>query len=189
MPITATGEDEQTITLSRPLVIHGRVTDATTGKPLANFGIEHGQVFDGNDHIYSSARCRDPLHRRAIQLSIHRTHPGLFICAVAEGYQPSTLRVFKPDEQDQEFDFQLQPGQGPSGVVLLPDGQPAAGAEIAMASKTKRIFLRLGRFDQHQNQTQVVKADAQENFDSRPARKTANSCLWPCMTPVCASRR
>src|SRR5262249_51608893 len=36
---------------------------------------------------------------------------------------------------------------GLSGVVLLPDGQPAAGAEVVLATKELGYLMRAGRFD------------------------------------------
>jgi peroxiredoxin len=50
---------------------------------------------------------------------------------VASGYLPVALTP--PQEDRTDFAIALQSGQGPSGIVLLPDGKPAANVTVALS--------------------------------------------------------
>jgi RNA polymerase sigma factor (sigma-70 family) len=50
----------------------------------------------------------------------------------SDGYAPATSRPVKPDEGEVTLDFALEKARPTSGVVQLPDGAPAAGAEVYM---------------------------------------------------------
>lgn len=48
----------------------------------------------------------------------------------AEGYEPAITEYTDLTEGDQQLELELQPGGPLSGVALLPNGQPAAGARV-----------------------------------------------------------
>ena len=58
-------------------------------------------------------------------------------------------RAFLSTEGSQPFGFALQRRAELSGIVLLPDGKPAEGAEVGLASAKQRGFVTVnsGRFD------------------------------------------
>ena len=58
-------------------------------------------------------------------------------------------RAFREDEGSQTFDFALHPSKGYTGLVLLPDGKPATGAEVALATQGNPVSIRSGHFDRH----------------------------------------
>ncbi|HEV3342117.1 MAG TPA: M56 family metallopeptidase [Pirellulales bacterium] len=62
-------------------------------------------------------------------------------------------------------------GSGPTGKVLLPNGSPAVGAEVGLATQSKRAFLKLGMFDRPQNQAEVIKTDADGRFAFLPQQE------------------
>src|SRR5262249_43270302 len=76
---------------------------------------------------------------------------ALFVRIEAPGYKPAESRAFQPNEGSQTFDFKLQRDKGFSGLVLLPDGTPAPGVEVALATREHHVSLRSGRFDRDAN--------------------------------------
>ena len=54
-----------------------------------------------------------------------------------------------------------------SGVVLLPDGKPAAGAEVAIDTRTLGFFMEAGRFDRRAN-IPIVKTASDGRFTFTP---------------------
>jgi hypothetical protein len=64
-------------------------------------------------------------------------YAGYAVRVEAEGYKPADSRVFRPGEVAPTFDFALTRAGAAdllSGVVLRPDGRPAAGAEVALST-------------------------------------------------------
>ena len=62
----------------------------------------------------------------------------------APGYEPAESRAFRSDEGAMIQDFRLKPAAGISGVVLLPDGRPAAGVQVVLGTRENRAFVRGG---------------------------------------------
>ena len=68
----------------------------------------------------------------------------------AEGYSPSVSRPIGEGEGELIVDFKLRKGvklPEVSGVVRLPDNTPLAGAEVYLATQSKRLQLKNGRTD------------------------------------------
>jgi hypothetical protein len=64
-------------------------------------------------------------------------YPGYAIRVEADGYKPAESRVFRPGEVGPTVDFALTRATAAdlvAGVVLRPDGTPAAGAEVALVT-------------------------------------------------------
>ncbi len=136
VPLTAS-DREQVITLHPELVITGRVTDAETGRPVPGFRLILGQKYPRRDETHwaeneavevaggrYTTRFDEPARRDSSSGSR------------SPGYQPAESRAFRSTEGSQTFDIALRRGGGFSGVVLLPDGKPAAGAEVVLATET-----------------------------------------------------
>jgi hypothetical protein len=110
--------------------VTGVVTDARTGKPIESFTVTEGRVRDqGSDNVqWISARTTPGAGGKLdIFLAKAKTSPALMV--EAEGYLPQTT---PPLPGSTNIDFALQPGQGPSGVVLDTAGKPVAGAKVYM---------------------------------------------------------
>ena len=59
---------------------------------------------------------------------------------------------FRSTEGSQTFDFALERGEEQSsGVVLLPDGKPAAGAEVVIDTREMGYLMQAGKFDRRAN--------------------------------------
>ncbi|MGH7942759.1 MAG: hypothetical protein ACREFR_17000, partial [Limisphaerales bacterium] len=115
---------------SKDWVVSGRVTDAQTGRPLKEFCVTPGdenltwrqirwdesEAANGTNGIYT--------------VYVDRRSEQPVIKIEAEGYLPQSVTL-TPLEQT-NADFALQKGNGPSGIVRLPDGKPAANAEVLL---------------------------------------------------------
>lgn len=165
--LTASPEP-QIVTLHPPLEISGRVTDVETRKPIDRFRLRSGWRFANQNDVSWSRDEPKAFTNGRFDFKASEPMDGYVLQVVADGYQPVTSRVFRSDEGAQTFDFALEPGTGPSGVVLLADGSPAAGAEVGLATQSKRAFLKLGRFDKNQNHADVLKTDAHGRFTFPP---------------------
>ncbi|MBI4661791.1 MAG: carboxypeptidase regulatory-like domain-containing protein [Verrucomicrobia bacterium] len=138
------GEPEQILALGPILRLHGRVLDAATGEPVAQFKMTPGwprQVFREGKLENSGGEWANydtkQFGKGAYDWTFNRpivagtTQPYDFLLRVeAEGYDPGMSRAFKPDEGDATFDFQLKKGTGLKGLVKLPDGTPVANAKV-----------------------------------------------------------
>ena len=144
---------EQTVILYPKLVITGRVTDAETGRPVPKFRVVQGRQSDVAGSRSTGLRTR-AWTSRAVSTPSQFDEPrrGAVRPKVeAPGYKPAVSRAFRPNEGSQTFDFALERAAGLSGIVLLPDGKPAAGVEVALATGENHVSLRSGRFDRDAN--------------------------------------
>ena len=69
----------------------------------------------------------------------------------APGYEPAESRAFRSDEGAMIQDFRLKPAAGISGVVLLPDGRPAAGVQVVLGTRENCAFVRGGVVQHNSN--------------------------------------
>lgn len=166
--VLSASEEEHVVTLNPLLKISGSVTDAETGAEIPEFALQVG-------HDYTSGRTywsRDePIGYQDGRYEFTFDEPingGYLLQIVAPGYLPATSRSLQPDEGAIKIDFQLRPGTGPRGVVLNPDGTPAVGAEVGLATAEKRANLENGHFDQSQNSASVVSTDSNGKFEFPP---------------------
>ena len=137
---------EQVVTLDPELVITGRVTDAATGRPVPTFRLVRGLVFSNNPRV--SWMVQDEAEFTGGRYTIKHVEPyaGYAVRVEATGYKPADSRVFTPGEAAQSFDFVLTRAGAAdllTGVVLRPDGQPAAGAEVALATRDHPLVFEM----------------------------------------------
>ena len=128
--------DFQVITLTPELFISGRVTDASTGRPIESFRIRQGLVFANARSRIFWQRPRPGVPERPLPFQDERPYFGVALQAIAKGYKPARSRTFQATEGSQTYDFALKPGKGPTGVVVRPDGTPISGVDVALATKT-----------------------------------------------------
>lgn len=137
---------EQVVTLDPELVISGRVTDAATGRPVPTFRVVRGLVFSNNPRV--SWMVQDAAEFSDGRYTVKHSEPyaGYAVRVEAAGYKPADSRVFKPGEVATSFDFALSRAGASdllTGVVLRPDGRPAAGAEVALATPDHPLLFEM----------------------------------------------
>ncbi len=132
-------KDGHVIELTRAVVVRGNVVDARTGEPIPRFQVSRSAKRWGVQDRWEML----PKAFGGGRYEIAFEQPGgkYRFRIEADGYQPAVSRDFKPDEGRQVFDFKLQRGKGPTGVVRLPDGSPLAGAPLVLFPLSEFVFV------------------------------------------------
>jgi beta-lactamase regulating signal transducer with metallopeptidase domain len=146
--MTADGA-EAVLTVAPVLAISGRVTDAETGQPLATFRVVQGVVFANNPRI--AWLERNAAEFRGGRYTVRHSEPydGYAVRIEAPGYKPAESRVFRPGEVAPTFDFAMARAAAAdllTGFVYRPDGRPAAGADVALATPEHPLVFEMERF-------------------------------------------
>ncbi len=128
--------------------VSGIVTDAETGEMVKHFRVVPGG-YPGGSHLAL-------YHNRAQEFRdghyifgepnppFHTDKPVVRI--EADGYAPATSPPLE-DGKDVEFDAQLKRAPNITARVLTPEGEPANGAEVLMASTFTQVSLKNERYD------------------------------------------
>lgn len=146
----APGPEEQTVTIAPVLRVSGRVTDATTGAPIPAFRVVEGAGTSdhGPDQWWSSSAVEGSGGLYVYEIQSDFPKRAHFIRFEADGYVPTLSRALKRDEGAATINVQMTPAELWEGVVLCPDGAPAAGAEIMAASLLRSVSIQDGHFSQ-----------------------------------------
>jgi peroxiredoxin len=164
-------DEEYVITLNSPLKIHGSVTDAKTGKPISEFKVVPGMKWD-SDQIYWEYRDAKTFRNGTYEIIESEPRPGHLVRIESPGYKRANSRVIKDNEMAVACDFKLEKDTLRKITVLLPDGKPAAGAQIAIATPSQTVFVQNGMFEDRMNTSNVLTTDAKGVF-SLPSQTEA----------------
>jgi len=96
-------------------------------------------------------------------------NPGYHFKVEAEGYEPFISRLIESNEESAHFDISLQRGVTPVITVLLPNGEPAAVADVAFAIEgalLKHVSGRLYRKQSEDSPPRQTDSKGQFRFDS-----------------------
>jgi RNA polymerase sigma factor (sigma-70 family) len=151
--MTADGA-EAVVTVDPVLTISGKVSDAETGQPLSTFRVVRGMVFANNPRI--AWQQRDAAEFRDGHYSVRHSEPfaGYAVRIEVPGYKPAESRVFRPGEAAPTFDFAMTRAAAAdllTGFVYRPNGRPAAGAEVALATPEHSLLFQMERFQFERN--------------------------------------
>ncbi|MCA9063786.1 MAG: carboxypeptidase regulatory-like domain-containing protein [Planctomycetaceae bacterium] len=157
----------------KPLVVTGRVVDATTEKSIAAFKVTPGERrADSGQDLTTDLNWdrQDAFNAKdgTFQVKFTRSAVGHLVRIEASGYQVAVSRDFKTDEGNVTFNFELTPAENIAATILSDAGEPAADAQIAVADATSQISIRNGEFDS-QTYATVLKTDQRGQF-SMPAQ-------------------
>jgi hypothetical protein len=151
---------EHVIALSPALTISGTVRDESTGQPNPRFRIVTGwpsrSVANATNAQWSS------LERFWLNFeggSFHHvyeepvrggdTEPKFVFKFEAEDYAPHVTRTVHAREREIRLDVTLRAAPAVDVVVLLPDGNPAAGADVGLVSQGSGLRLAPGGFSRN----------------------------------------
>ncbi|NLF31614.1 MAG: hypothetical protein GX591_12095 [Planctomycetes bacterium] len=154
-------QEEQLIVLPDVLVVGGSVADAETGEPIKAFRAIAGIAWDGGNTSWDQRRSRDCV-AGTYELHFDIPYPGHLVRIEAPGYKPAVSRTIADDEGRVTIDFRLEPGRGPSGVLLGLDGRPLAGVQVFLCTARRGPYFQNGRMT---NEDAVAAAtDAEGRF-------------------------
>ena len=146
------GDDEVIFTLKGVPGITGTVVDAETKAPIKQFQVIIGRSY-GQDSVnwdrFNPMRGSDGKYFYAVSENVLLAREFRLLVE-ADGYLPQTSLPFELAGWLTN-NFELKKGQGPRGVVKLPNGQPAAGVPVALLTgdyvllKNQTLDFRGGR--------------------------------------------
>jgi peroxiredoxin len=142
-------------------IVDGHVTEAGSKAPITNFSL---YVKEFNDDGVEHSRTAVSTTDGSYSVAVDPASGGCMIEIAAPGHAPQMSSRKAPRDGDQRLDFALEKGEGISGTILLPDGTPAAGAEVAVCSDDEAAILGQLHFNDH-FQTSIVKADDNGEFN------------------------
>jgi uncharacterized GH25 family protein len=150
-------------------VITGRVSDAETKAPLASFRVTPSRRPSADSYWapWQNARMVEGTNG-TFRLALSRKGGLVVLMAEAKGYLPEISPAFAWPQTN--CDLVLKKGTGPTGVVLLPNGQPATNAEVFYAGPGDQLNLMPGaRIAAGQlPKNAIAKTDTQGRFKFAP---------------------
>ncbi len=157
---------EHIITLHRQLSISGLVTDSDTKQPVASFKVVPSM---GRQNWDRSGLAHGT--NGQYQLALTEAGTPLLVRFEADGYEPAISEPLDPKASNLVYNVQLKkedPRNAVRGVVLLPDGSVAAGAQVALCTSEKGVTLGKTKF-LNRGDSIVVDADDEGRFVFPPA--------------------
>jgi hypothetical protein len=187
-------EEEQIVTLLPPQRIHGTVVDADTGQPVTRFKTILGVACGDDGHafwdgprpsvaftngryeieIYSEPSCVsyvETIVNWQKMITTNTVSQGHVVRVEADGYQPAVSRAFKTDEGTLVVDFKLKKAGRLTGVIRLPNGSPAVGADVALAWTGSGVHLSDGRLIKSEMGQAVVATAGTDGSFSLPVER------------------
>src|SRR5262249_36881108 len=127
--------------------LSGTVVDADSGAPIKTFKLLRGTLWDPvNTNQVNWERGSETLGGEG-RYTINGLQPyfggmgKVKFMLIADGYLPQATAALSTSGWHTQ-DFALHKGQGPHGIVKLPDGGPVADAEVALLGMG---YLSLGK--------------------------------------------
>ncbi len=139
-------EAETVIKMKRVLTIKGTVVDSRTRKLIEAFTLIPGE--DRQDGSFTYWSRGESSRRHGGRYEMQFTEPadhGHRLRIEAEGYVPEISRPIADDQGDAKVDFELVAGDSIAGVVRLPGGGPAEGADVVLVVPSAPAFITNGR--------------------------------------------
>jgi hypothetical protein len=145
--VLAANGSEQTVTVERiggaaeqigddaGVRVQGRVLDNESGQPIEKFRVFVGGVREiffgaGREGTNGSFSIRLWNDAKPVVIEIH-----------ADGYMPERIENISNTGGDKSLEFRLRASTGWNGQVLLPNGEPAVGAEVALSRMDRPPIL------------------------------------------------
>ena len=157
-------DEEHRIILTPALNLSGSATDAETGAPLETFKVIPGYGEGPGEQVWERDDSR-PGANGQFKLAFTESRQPWKLRVEAKGYQPFVVERIAPDFSG-VLEIALTPAQASDtirGVVLLPNGTPAAGASVALLTLDYGASLHRASFQTDGTGT-VTNTDPQGNF-------------------------
>lgn len=161
-------EQESTITLARPLLVRGTVTDAETGKPIEAFTLLGGFDTGPASRPYFVRNREVRVKAGRYEFRFVEPRPHHYLRFEADGYRTVVSRAFRDDEGESVFDVKLHRDAGIAGVVHSPEGGPLANAEVVLVGGGRgTLMIADGHLQERAGQPHVTtKADGRFTFNA-----------------------
>ena len=135
---------EKIITLhksSTNMVVDGRVTDAATHEPVGKFTVllrvSRPSGLTNLAQVVTSVAQEVTNAAGDYSVEVDQTATAFTLEFRGPGYLPTRTETKSPGDGDQRVDIQLEKGSTLAGIILLPDGSPVLGADVALCTETQ----------------------------------------------------
>ncbi len=122
------------------VAVSGRVLDAATGQPLPAFTLTEGRQDRQYVGLDWDKRSRRTFANGLFEVSFGKERLAPAVLIEAPGYLPQSSGLIYG--LGTNLTFRLKKGTGPAGVVLTPDGRPAAGRTVYLSRLRDLIFIQ-----------------------------------------------
>lgn len=170
---------EHRVTLPPGLIITGTVCDANSRQPLPRFRVlcgwpsgqegVHWSTIDRFWLNFSGGKFRHSFEEGVISST---PNPGYVLKFMAEGYAPVLTRTITAEEGEVHLDVALRPAATLTATAVLPNGRPAAGADVGLVAEGARLAVTPGGLARPSGGTvgshAVLRADANGRFQFAP---------------------
>ena len=147
-------------------LISGRVLDSQTQEPISRFRVTLGNAQPTFKRTYWDERDRVEGTNGIYVAYLNKKYAQPVLKIESEGYLPDRFTL--QPESHTNLNFQLQKGTGPGGTVVLPGGEPAQAANVALlcAGDEQVNLLGKGRLQawRHPEMLQFTEPDGGFSF-------------------------
>ncbi len=174
--VTLTASDKvHVVSLNRPLVLEGSVTDSVTGKLIEDFKLIPGIHWESGQTTWDRRNLRKGT---AGNYKFQFDYPrfGHLLQIEAMGYEQGQSRVLKSDEGRLKLDFKLKPTDSLTGRVLRPDGKSANNVRVIIAQQEQMNEVVNGVLSDWLNRPSAV-TDAEGKF-TMPSQESRFAILF-----------
>lgn len=136
--------EEHLIKLNPKLVASGYVLDADTKELISAF-----KAVPGSDQNYWQRHNLVHGTNGFYRLAFEEYHSPFLVRFEAEGYEPAVSPPLNESNREVSYDVELRrqnPQDHIQGIVLLPDGSPGTGVQVALCTAEKGVTLGQGKF-------------------------------------------
>jgi len=166
--VVAPQDEPHFVELRPPLKVEGVVTGPDKQK-VAEFHIKTGRKNDGSGEIFWMPQGFAGRNGK-FEIEYSETCDEIFLRIEAKGFQPWISGAIAFTDGQHKLFVRLVAGTGPAGIVRLPDGKPAAGAQVVLLSGNSMVQFRNGFSPLGGKQTVV--ADDEGRFGFTPVDET-----------------
>ncbi|MEZ6044459.1 MAG: carboxypeptidase-like regulatory domain-containing protein [Planctomycetaceae bacterium] len=165
-------EEPHEITMLSTRTVNITAVDAQSGKPINNFIIEEGYLSGTVNNIaqYHYGYGQQNVAEKTYAHNINNSNSRIRLRVRAAGYKPAeTPEIIASEMQELTTDIavKMQPGVGPAGRVLDPDGNPVADATVLLFNEHGQAQLANGEVNSWGSAVQT-KTNAQGEFKFEP---------------------
>jgi len=153
---------------SSEYVISGEVLDSQTKQPVSKFRVTPGNAQGPFSHTSWNKRNSTESTNGNYLIYIDKKYGQPVLKVEAEGYLPQKVTLLPASRTN--LNLTLQKGTGPSGTLLLPDGNPAQGASLMLlCADSSQTGLRSdGTLQAFQNREMIQYTDPDGSFALSP---------------------
>ena len=134
--------------------VTGTVTDKDTGDTIAKFNVTHGREEMSRTRFEWQRTRKETCTNGTFEVFFTKQRYAPAVLVEAEGYLPFASGAITTTETN--LSIALKRGKGPSGVVLKPNGEPAAGIKVYMTDMKNNVYVGGERAEVRESMTRDI---------------------------------